>query len=434
MRVRMPHRPRTLALVLAGGKGSRLGPLTQRRAKPALPFAGSYRLIDFPLTNCVHSGVSDVWVLEQYQPHALNDHLLNGRPWDLDRNRGGLRILAPFAGGSGAGFSGGNAEAIWRQRELLAQAEADELLVLSADHVERVDLRHVLDRHREADAHVTMVTTRVTADEASRFGVVRVGDDGRVRDFAYKPDRPTADDGRATVTTEVFAYDLPHLLRTLDRLAHELAPRGDGRADGDGEDEDDAVPELRDFGDHLLPALVAEGRAYAVEHEGYWRDVGTVDSYWQGHMDLLGDEPALRLDDPAWPIRTAGDLRMPARVSAGANVVDALLAPGARVLGTVERSVIGPGVVVEAGAHVRDSVLLHDAVVRRGARVTRAVVDELVEVGAEARVGDERPRDGEADAGEAIAVVGRCVRIARGERVAAGEERDARQDPACGSR
>ena len=409
----MSRRRRTLALVLAGGKGSRLGPLTQRRAKPALPFAGVYRLIDFPLTNCVHSGLSDVWVLEQYQPHALNDHLLNGRPWDLDRNHGGLRILPPFTGAHGEGFAGGNADALWRHRELLAESGADELVVLSADHVERVDLRDLLDAHRDAAAHVTMVTTEMPAEAASRFGVVRVGDGGRVVEFAYKPEQPPAEGGRATVTTEVFAYDLPELLRLLDALAADV-----GRTDDD-------APDLRDFGDHLLPALVAGGRAHALAHEGYWRDLGTIDSYWQGHMDLLGDRPALALDDPAWPLRTAGELGTPARVASGAHVADALLAPGSRVAGSVERSILGPGVVIEPGAEVRDAVLLHEVVVRRGARVERAVLDERVEVGRGAVVGGPRPADAAADAGEAIAVVGRGVTLRDGERIAAGEQRDA---------
>jgi glucose-1-phosphate adenylyltransferase len=410
----MTRRPRTLALVLAGGKGSRLGPLTQRRAKPALPFGGAYRLIDFPLTNCVHSHVSDVWVVEQYRPHALNDHLLNGRPWDLDRNRGGLRILPPFTGAHGEGFAEGNADALWRHRALLAESDADALVVLSADHVERVDLRDVLDAHRDAGARVTMVTTEVARDEASRFGVVRV-DGGRVADFAYKPDDPPGDGGRATVTTEVFAYDLPHLLATLDALAAEVGRRDD-------------LPHLGDFGDHLLPRLVQEGRAHAVPHGAYWRDLGTPDSYWRGHMDLLGDEPALALDDPAWPVRTAGVEREPAHVTRGAQLDDVRLSPGARVAGRVARSVLGPGAVVEAGAEVRDSVLLHGAVVRRGARVVRAVLDDRVEVGAEATVGGD---DGD------LAVVGYGARVDPGARVAPGEQRDAaREDagPAGGAR
>lgn len=316
----------------------------------------------------MHSGLGDVWVVEQYQPHALNDHLLNGRPWDLDRNVGGLRILPPFTGAHGEGFAEGNADVLWRNRELIREFAPTQLVVMSADHVERVDLRDALDAHRGSGARVTVVTTEVAPEEAHRFGIVTVGDGGRVTAFDYKPARPRG----TTAATEVFVYDAPHLLETLDRRHADIA-----RADGD-----DA--HLGDFGDHLLPALVAEGGARAFPHDGYWRDVGTVESYWRGHMDLLGARPALVLDDPAWPVRTATAARMPARVARTATVDDALLSPGATVAGTVERSVVGPGVVVEAGAVVRDSVLLDGVTVRAGARVTRAVVDE----GAEVRAGD----------------------------------------------
>jgi glucose-1-phosphate adenylyltransferase len=403
----MPRHPRTLALVLAGGKGSRLGPLTQRRAKPALPYAGVYRLVDFPLTNCVHSRLSDVWVIEQYAPHALNEHLLNGRPWDLDRNRGGLRIMPPFTGQGGEGFAEGNAEVLHRHRALIAEFAPDEVVVMSADHVERVDLRDVLDAHREAAAEVTMVTTEVGADEASRFGLARVdAATGRVTGWRYKPDEPFG----TTAATEVFAYDARALFGALDALAADL-PDAD----------DDGTPELEDFGHHLLPRLVDAGRVYAFRHEGYWRDVGTLPSYWEGHMDLLRDEligpgGPLSLDDPAWPMRTAASLHMPVRLARTAHVDDALVSPGASVAGTVERSVLGPGVVVEEGAEVRDSVLLHGVTVRRGARVERAVLDDGVEVGEGARVGAAR--------GE-LCVVGQRVRVAPDGTVAAGEQRDA---------
>lgn len=429
-------RPKVLALLLAGGEGSRMGVLTSTRAKPVLPFAGVYRLIDFPLSNCVHSGVADVWVIEQFQPHALNDHLLNGRPWDLDRNTGGLRIMPPYTGkeDEDGGWAEGNADALYRNRRFIREFGPDLLLVLSADHVYMLDYRDVIDAHLAREgAAVTMVTTEVPVAEAGRFGVVEAGGDGRVTGFAYKPERPAG----GTVTAEVFVYDARVLLETLDALGDE-----GGRA----KDDEDSVygggkeseagdeaggPRLKDFGDELLPRLVRGGRAYAFPLPGYWRDLGTIDSYWQGHMDLLGARPALVLGDPEWPVLTAGAPRPPARVSRAGQADDSLLSPGCTVHGAVIESVLAPGVVVEAGARVRRSVLLHDAVVRAGAEVAYAVVDRRAEVGARARVGDVRAAA--APPGRAhppIAVVGGGARVAEGAVVDAGATVDGETAPA----
>jgi glucose-1-phosphate adenylyltransferase len=397
-------RPKVLTLLLAGGEGSRMKALTEARAKPVLPFAGVYRLIDFPLSNCVHSGIADVWVVEQFQPHALNDHLLNGRPWDLDRNTGGLRIMPPYTGTDESGWAQGNADAIFRNRRFIREFAPDLLLVLSADHVYTLDYRDVIDAHQAWGAAVTMVTTQVPTEQAGRFGTVCVGDDGRVTDFEYKPERPRS----GTVTTEVFVYEAGTLLDTLDALAN---GSGDDGGNGDG-------AKLADFGHQLLPTLVGEGRAYAFPLPGYWRDLGTIDSYWEGHMDLLGADSRLALDDPAWPILTTASARLPARIARSAEIHASLVSPGCDVRGTVVESVLAPGVVVEEGATVRHSVLLHDSVVRRGATVAHAIVDRGVDVGAGARVG---AADARADgARPEIAVVGQRVRLAEGERVPAG--------------
>jgi glucose-1-phosphate adenylyltransferase len=346
-----------LALLLAGGEGSRLGPLTEDRAKPAVPFAGTYRLIDFPLSNCHHSRVSDVWVLQQYEPRVLTDHLSNGRPWDLDRTYGGFRTVHPSLGDAAeSGFYAGNADAIWRTHESIGEFDPEVVLVLSGDAVYRLDYGDVLEHHLATGAEVTIVTTEVEREQAGRFGVVEV-DGERVRGFEYKPERART----GTVTTEVFVYDARLLLDTLAELA-------------DGEDE------LQDFGDDLLPRLVERGKTYAYPLPGYWRDVGTLESYWQGHMDLLGSEPALALDDDEWPILTRGVPGPPARIDDGARLAESLISPGARVGGEVSRSVLGPGVIVEPGASVRESILLQNVVVRAGAAVERAIVD------AEARV------------------------------------------------
>jgi len=358
-------RPQVLALVLAGGEGGRLAPLTDERAKPVTPFAGSYRLIDFPLSNCVHSGVNDVWVIQQYEPHELTKQLANGRPWDLDRTRGGLRILHPYLGDSESGWYEGNADAIYRNRKVIADEDPDVLLVLSADHVYKLDYADVVADLLESGAAVTMVTTTVPKEDASRYGVVEVDGDGKVREFEYKPDDPKS----GVVTTEVFAYDARRLLQTLDELADE--------GDSSG---------LSDFGHELLPRLVDEGSARGFELDGYWRDVGTIESYWDAHMDLLEAEPRLTLDDPAWPILTTGLQRSPARIEASATLDGVLVAAGAQVRGTVVRSVLAPGVVVERGAEVRDAILLHDSYVGAGARVTRAILDEQAHVEGDAVV------------------------------------------------
>jgi glucose-1-phosphate adenylyltransferase len=384
-------KPKVLALVMAGGEGSRLELLTDRRAKPALPFGGVFRLIDFPLSNCVHSGIEDVWVLQQYRLQSLNDELANGRPWDLDRTNGGLRLLPPQLGaGEGDGFHEGNADAIWRNRQLIAEHDPEVVLVLSADHVYRLDYGDVLARHRDQGAGVTVVTSEVPESEASRQAVVEVAGDGRLSGFHYKPDEPPT----TRVATEVFAFQTDRLLGTLDELA-----AGDG--------------ELKDFGHGLLPRLVEAGEAVEHRMAGYWRDLGTVPAYWQAHMDLLDPRRPLDMDDPAWPILGRAPNRLPARVEGSARADGALLSPGTVVCGEVTRSVLGPGVVVEPGASVRDSVLLDDCVVAAGARVERAVLDRGVRVGRDARVG------GAGDDGE-LALVGEGAQVPRGATVLPG--------------
>jgi glucose-1-phosphate adenylyltransferase len=389
------RRPKVLALVLAGGEGGRLDVLTDERAKPALPYAGVYRLIDFALSNCRHSGVTDVWVLQQYQPSALTEHLANGRPWDLDRTHGGLRVVHPYLGREESGWYGGNADAIFRNKEDIAAFDADLLLVLSADHVYTLDYSRVVAAHAERGSHATLVTTRVAREEAGRFGVVRVGDGGEIVDYADKPDEPESD----LVTTEVFLFDAPWLLEALEELA-------------DGDDDSG----LEDLGDELLPRLARDGEAHEYRLDGYWRDVGTVDSYWEGHMELLALDPPLDLDDPRWPILTWATQRPPARIAESSRVQESLVSPGCAVFGSVVHSVLSPGVVVEEGATVRDSVVLEGTTIRAEAVVERAIVDADVEIGERARVGGS---------GE-ITLVGRRARVAAdgvvepGARVAPG--------------
>jgi glucose-1-phosphate adenylyltransferase len=375
--------------VLAGGAGGRLELLTKHRAKPAVPFAGVYRLIDFPLSNCQHSAIADVWVSVQFHPTSLSDHLANGRPWDLDRTTGGLMMLPPFQGSEREGFTQGTADGLWRQSELIRQFDPDALVVVSSDAVYKLDYREVAEAHLGSGAEVTMVTTEVAADDASRYGIVEVADDGRVTDYAYKPDAPAT----TTATNEVFVFSPRPTLDRLEALAADVGEEG-----------------LEDFGTHLLPAQTKDGAARAHPFPGYWRDVGTVPAYWQAHQDFLAEEPPIDLDEPGWPVHTRGGRHSAARVLRGAEVERSLVSGGTRVAGRVRGSVLSPGVVVEAGATVVDSVLLPGARVRSGATVTRAVLDDAVDVGPDAVVGGE---------GE-ITLVGRRARVDAGARLAAG--------------
>src|SRR3954466_2267897 len=374
--------PKVLVLVLAGGQGSRLELLTETRAKPAVPFAGVYRLIDFPLSNCQHAQIADVWVSVQFHPASLAEHLSNGRPWDLDRTTGGLMTLPPRQGDDRAGWNEGTADSLWRHAGLIRSARPDALVVVSADAVYTLDYREVADAHLGSGAEVTMVTTEVAEDDAARYGIVQVEGE-KVVDYAYKPEEPAT----TTATNEVFVFSPSP---TLDRLEAIAADVGEGGLQGRAT--------------HLLPAQTKDGAARAHPLEGYWRDVGTVPAYWQAHQDFLGEEPPIDLDDPAWPVHTRGGRHSAARILPGSVVDESLISGGTRVAGEVRGSVLSPGVVIEKGATVVDSVLLPGVRVRAGATVTRSVLDDRVDVGEGAIVG------GDGD----ITLVGRQSRVKDG--------------------
>ena len=370
------QRPKVLALILAGGAGSRLDVLTAERAKPVMTFGGTYRLIDFALSNCMHSRINDVWVIEQYELHSLNEHLANGRPWDLDRTYGGLQVLPPFEADdkrkpedspNSGGFASGNADAIYRHRRLIREFAPDLLIVLSADHIYKLDFNDVVEHHLQTGAGVTIVTTKVPRAEASRFGNVVVGEDGTIAEFAYKPDKPLSD----IVTTEVFVYSTSVLFEQLDKLS------GDEEGDSD----------LGDFGHELLPALVASKQAVDFRFKGYWRDVGTLTSYWQAHQDLLADKPSLQLDDPKWSICTFGAPRVPARIHETARITNSLISPGCVVRGKVHDSVLARGVIVEENAIIERSIILDDARVEAFAHISHAIIDTKTRVMKNARIG-----------------------------------------------
>lgn len=390
-----PGAPHVLAVVQAGGQGSRLDVLTRERAKPALPFAGSYQLIDIALSSISNSGVDDVWVSVQYMAGSLDRHLQSGRPWDLDTNRGGYRRLVPEEGRPDAGFVGGNADDLAKIATEIERLAPDLVIVLSADQVFRLDLREVVAEHLRQGSALTIVTTEVSPREARHKAVVTTDRSGRVRRVEEKPERPE----HGTISAEILVFTTGDLLGALETVRQERLASGELAESG-----------LGDLAEHLLPYLVehAEVRTYALP--GYWKDMGRPSSFLTAHRDLVRGAVDI-FDDPAWPIRSSQPERLPARVRDGAEVSDAILSAGCDISGTVRRSVLGPGVRVERGAVVEDSVVCADVVVAAGAYVGTTIIDRDCSVGRKAHVGAHvtgRLTD------EAITLVGRDSTVGGG--------------------
>ncbi len=363
-----------LALVQAGGAGSRMDVLTRERAKPALPYAGVHRLVDFTLSSLVHAGLHRVWVSVEYQVASIDEYLAGGRPWDLDSSRGGFRRMVPQTGSGPATedrFAHGNGDLLLRMARDLEASGARTLVVSSADHVFAADLAPVVAGHQESGVVATVLTSEVTKREASQNVTVTVAGDGRVTEVEEKPTRPST----GTVATEIFVYEVGPLLELLGTLRAELS--GDAEGDDSG---------IGDFAEHLLPRLVDQGQVRAVPLQGYWRDLGRPAAYLQGHRDLLAGKVDV-FDHSGRPVLSHAQDRTAARIRSGAVLEDSLVSPGCDVAGEVVRSVLGPGVVVEKGARVEDCVLFDDVRVSRGARVTTALVDERSVVGPNSVVG-----------------------------------------------
>lgn len=352
-----------LAMILAGGESPGLGVLTATRAEPAVPFGGKYRLIDFTLSNCVNSGIYDVGVLTQYQPRSLNEHIGIGKPWDLDRARGGIRLLQPFQQVRGAAgtWQEGTSDAVRFNLDLLADSEAEHVLILAGDHIYKMDYNALLNLHAQTQADVTIGARTVSPFDAHRFGMVNLDGDGRVTDFREKPRRT-----RSTLASMgIYAFRRDFLIDWLT---------GAGLTQ-------------HDFGREVLPALVKKARVYAYNFQGYWADVGTIQAYFEANMALLGETPALDLYDPDWVIHTRSEERPAVYVGADARAEGNLLCDGCRIEGTVLRSVISPGVHVAHGAVVRDSIVMNDSSIGAGAVLDRVIVDKHVVIGAEAQIG-----------------------------------------------
>lgn len=359
---------KTRAVILAGGEGSRLGILTAKRTKPAVPFAGKYRIIDFTLSNCINSGLFDVMILAQYRPHSLIEHIGAGGPWDLNRDfTGGVRIYTPYKARGASDWYLGTADAVQQNFRFIKQGSPDLVLILSGDHIYEMNYDALITFHQDHEAELTMATIRVPLSEASRFGIVDVDEEYQVSSFIEKPDRPPSN----LVNMGVYLFNR----EVLDRALWEDHHRSDSS---------------HDFGKDILPTMInSNARVVAYPYTGYWVDVGTVNSYWKAHMDLLAAPASIDLNDRSWIIHTRTEERPPVYINKGAEISDSMITDGCVIASgaKIERSILAPGVRVESGAVVRESVILTDAVIKAGASVEHTIVDKRVQVGENARVG-----------------------------------------------
>lgn len=381
-----------VAMLLAGGQGSRLYTLTEKTAKPAVPFGGKYRIIDFPLSNCVNSGIDTVGVLTQYQPLVLNEYIGNGQPWDLDRASGGVMILPPYQGKNGADWYKGTANAIYQNLHFIERYRPDHVLILSGDHIYKMDYSEMIKTHCKNGADCTIAVFDVPLDEASRFGIMNTDPDGRIVEFEEKPQNPKST--HASMGIYVFRTDVlrEYLIR------------------------DENTPgSANDFGKNIIPAMLADNkRLFAHAFSGYWKDVGTIMSLWDANMDMLSEEHSSFLRDRSLRIFSRTPALPPQYIGENGVVRNSITTEGDSIDGTVENSVLFSGVTVEEGATVRNSVVMQGCVIRRGAVVDHAILDSDVTVGENARIGDTAAADPE------IAVVGTGVTIREGDTVMPG--------------
>ncbi len=352
-----------IAMLLAGGQGSRLGVLTQKVAKPAVSFGGKYRIIDFPLSNCINSGVDTVGVLTQYQPLRLNAHIGIGIPWDLDRNVGGVALLAPYESAKGSDWYSGTANAIFQNIEFIDTYNPDYVLILSGDHIYKMDYEVMLDYHKANKADVTIAVMPVPMEEASRFGIMITDETNRIVDFEEKPAHPRSN----LASMGIYIFSWPVLREALMKLKD--------------------VPNC-DFGMHVIPDCRDTGkRLFAYEFNGYWKDVGTLSSYWEANMELIDIIPEFNLYEEYWRIFTKSDIIPPQYISEKSHIERSIIGEGTEIYGTVVNSVIGSGVTIEEGAEVRDSIIMRESVIGAGTKITKAIVAEDVKIGKNCELG-----------------------------------------------
>lgn len=370
------RKKKIVAMLLAGGQGSRLGVLTNNMAKPAVPFGGKYRIIDFPLSNCVNSDIDTVGVLTQYEPLQLNSYLGSGQAWDLDRNSGGVYVLPPYVKGSEGQWYSGTANAIYQNLAFIEQYNPDHVLILSGDHIYKMNYATMLKHHIEKQADATIAVLRVPMEEASRFGIMNTDEEGRIYEFEEKPKQPKSD--RASMGIYIFSY--PVLKEYLEK-------------DAQNKDSEN------DFGKNVIPAMLNGGkRMFAYDFEGYWKDVGTIQSLWEANMDLISDPPVLDLNEKEWRIYCKSPIMSPHYSGPNAKIVSSSVTEGCEIYGSVTHSVIFVGATVEEGAEVTDSIILPNACIKKGAKVNKAIVGEYAIVGENAEIGAQRTQaDGEYD-------------------------------------
>ena len=382
---------RVLALILAGGRGERLSILAEERAKPAVIFGGKYRIIDFALSNCINSGLFRVGILTQYRPRSLNNHIGIGRPWDLDRSTGGVSLLQPYIGRKASDWYKGTADAVYQNLYFVEESQADQVLILAGDHIYKMRYEEMLDFHRSHKADVTVGVVEVPLEEARRYGVLSLDKNDRIVDFQEKPSRPQSN----LASMGIYVFKREALMGALEEDAH--------RRSG------------HDFGHDVIPARLGRDRVFGYRFGGYWRDIGTIDAYWQANMDLLAELPELNLYDPDNIVRTPDPQRPPLKVGPNSRISRSILSSGCIINGYVQNSVLSPGVFVEEGATVVDSIVFDDCHISTGALVERSILDKMAFVGAHSHVGwgeDYSPNQEEPQVlHSGITIVGKRARI-----------------------
>jgi glucose-1-phosphate adenylyltransferase len=400
-----------LTLILAGGAGSRLSILGEKRAKPAVPFAGKYRIIDFPLSNAVNSDLYRIAVLTQYRPHSLMEHIGIGEPWDLNRRwPNGVQIWQPYRGRKDQDWYRGTADALYQNRNFIAESGCEQLLILSGDHIYKQDYRHLLRCHEEKSADLTVAVMKVPPEETHRFGIMDVDANDRITRFTEKPKQAES----TLASMGIYVFNTKFLLHRLEE---------------DAQDADSA----HDFGKNIIPRMVGCDRVFAYSFTGYWVDVGTISAYWETNLAQLRDNPALDLYDPNWVIHTRSKERPPVKLGSAGQSRTSLVSNGCVIDGTVIHSVLSPGVCVEPGAVVRDSVIMNDTIIRAGAVIDRCILDKEIEIGAGTQVGtgyEMTPNQLEpANINTGITIVGKRARVPAGATIGRNCRIDANTTP-----